>query len=104
VARSIQSLLRESKNFILVNTLAQFSASTIAVQGTIVSDSNGQESELMRVNITLIFPRLTHLWLRRHQPMKSPHIVAGYIAQCLCVLFDIMLLDIQPARQRTIAT
>jgi len=38
VARSIQSLLRD---FILVNTLAQFSTSTITVQGTIVSDSNG---------------------------------------------------------------
>ena len=59
MARSIQSLLRESKNFILVNTLAQFSASTIAVQGTIVSGGDGQESELMRVNITLIFPGLS---------------------------------------------
>ena len=56
VARSIQSLLRD---FILVNTLAQFSASTIAVQGTIVSGGDGQESELMRVNITLIFPGLS---------------------------------------------
>ena len=42
--------------------------------------------------------------LRRHQPMKSPHIVAGYIAQCLCVLCDNLLLNIQPARQRIIAT
>ena len=43
-------------------------------------------------------------WLCCHQPMKSPHIVAGYIAQCLCVLCDNLLLNIQPARQRIIET